>query len=96
MLGYRGLSPQQKSVTYEINADHIVTRDATGATIVIPWSIVRRVVEKRSAFAIDLTPRGARWLPKRAFTAESIASLRECFRQTLGSSAVRLRETETG
>jgi hypothetical protein len=96
MLGHRGLSAQQRSVTYEINADDIVTRDATGAAIVIPWSIVRRVVEGRSGFAIHLTPRGARWLPKRAFTAGSIALLRERFRQTLASSAVRLRETETG
>src|SRR5271163_3732405 len=80
MLGHRGLSAQQRSVTYEINADHIVTRDATGAAVVIPWSIVRKVVEGQSGFAIHLTPRGARWLPKRAFTAESIASLRARFR----------------
>jgi hypothetical protein len=84
MLAHRGLSAQQKRVTYEINADHILTRDATGAAIVIPWSVVRRAVEGRSGFAIHLSPRGVRWLPKRAFTAESIASLRERFRQMLG------------
>ena len=83
MLAHRGLSAQQKRVTYEINADHILTRDATGAAIVIPWSIMRRVVEGRSGLAIHLSPRGVRWLPKRAFTAESIAALRERIRQIL-------------
>jgi hypothetical protein len=95
ILGHRGLSAQQKRVTYEINADHVLTRDATGTAIVIPWSIMRRVAEGRSSFAIQLAPRGVRWLPKRAFTADSIASLRKRFRQMLGSPAVRLREIET-
>ena len=88
MLGHRGLSARQKRVTYEINSDHVLTQDATGTAIVIPWSIIRRVVEGRSGFAIHVTPRGARWLLKRAFTAESIASLRERFRQMPGNPAV--------
>jgi hypothetical protein len=95
VLGHRGLSAQQKRVSYEINADHVLTRDATGTAIVIPWSIMRGVVEGRSGFAIHLAPRGVRWLPKRAFAVDSIASLRRRFRQMLGSPAVRLREIET-
>jgi hypothetical protein len=95
VLGHRGLSASQKRVTYEINADHVLTRDATGAAIVVPWSIVRGVVEGRSGFAIHLTPRGTRWLPKRAFTADSIASLRERFSTITPRSWRSAAEIET-
>ena len=83
-------SAEQKNVTYEINSEHVLIRDATGAVAVIPWSIVRRVEESRYGFAVAAKPYGLRWLPKRAFAAESVASLRRLFRQKLGDKDVRL------
>jgi len=83
----------RKRVTYEINADHILTRDATGAAIVIPWSIMRRVVEGRSGLAIHLSPRGVRWLPKRPSRQSRLRHCASAFDKY--STAVRLGETET-
>jgi len=49
-------------VTYEIGFDQITVRDATGAAVIFPWKIVRRVRESRSGFAINLMPAGTRWI----------------------------------
>jgi hypothetical protein len=76
-LSFRRLSKEQRLVAYEINADQITTRDATGAAIIVPWRIVRRVVERRSGFAINVMPTGTRWIPKRAFAADQIPLFHE-------------------
>ena len=76
-LSFRRLGKEQKLVTYEIGSDQITVRDATGAAVIFPWKIVRRVRESRSGFAINLMPAGTRWIPKRAFAADAIPSLHE-------------------
>jgi hypothetical protein len=82
-LSFRRLSSEQRLVTYEINADQITTRDATGAAIIIPWRVVRRVAERRSGFAINVMPTGTRWIPKRAFAANQIPLFHELIERKL-------------
>jgi hypothetical protein len=76
-LSFRRLGKEQKLVSYEISSDQITVRDATGAAVILPWKIVRRVRESRSGFAINLMPAGTRWIPKRAIAADAIRSLHE-------------------
>ena len=76
-LSFRRLGKAQKLVSYEIGSDQITVRDATGAAVILPWKIVRRVLESRSGFAIRVMPVGTRWIPKRAFAADAIPSLHE-------------------
>jgi hypothetical protein len=90
VFSHSRFSAAQKHVSYEINSEHVLMRDATGSTSIIPWSIVRRVEESRYGFVVAVRPRGSRWVPKRAFTAASIASLRRLFRQKLGDKSVHL------
>ena len=72
---FRRLSIEQRLVSYEISRDQITIRDATGTANILPWKIVRRVVESRSGFALKLVPAGTRWIPKRAFAAEAMPHL---------------------
>jgi hypothetical protein len=76
-LSFRRLGKAQKLVSYEIGSDQITVRDATGAAVILPWKIVRRVLESRSGFAIRVMPVGTRWIPKRAFAVDAIPSLHE-------------------
>ncbi|MGH6816164.1 MAG: hypothetical protein ACREC6_10700 [Hyphomicrobiaceae bacterium] len=84
---HRRLSHEQKQIAYEIDAQNIITRDRTGAAITFPWSIVRRMDERGSGFAIALRPAGTRWLAKRAFTADALAALRSLAKEKLGDAA---------
>jgi hypothetical protein len=77
VLSFRRLGKEQRLVSYEISSDQITVRDATGAAVIFPWKIVRRVRESRSGFAINLMPTGTRWIPKRAFAADAVRSLHE-------------------
>lgn len=71
------LSKEQRLITYEINRNQITTKDATGATLILPWTMVNCVIERRSGFAVRLKPRGVRWIPKKAFAAETLPHLRQ-------------------
>jgi|NGEPerStandDraft_6_1074524.scaffolds.fasta_scaffold217529_1 hypothetical protein len=77
VLSFRRLGKEQRLVRYEIGSDQITVRDATGAAVIFPWKIVRRVLESRSGFAIRVMPAGTRWIPKRAFAADAIPCLHE-------------------
>ncbi len=77
VLSFRRLGKEQRLVSYEISSDQITVRDATGAAVIFPWKIVRRVRESRPGFAIMVMPTGTRWIPKRAFAADAIRSLHE-------------------
>jgi YcxB-like protein len=77
VLSFRRLSKDQRLMSYDIDADRIAIRDATGTAVIVPWKVVRRVVESRSGFAVRLMPTGTRWLPKRAFAADAIPRFRK-------------------
>jgi hypothetical protein len=86
---FRRLSKEQRLVSYEIGPDQLTIRDATGSAVILPWKVVRRVVESRSGFAIRLMPAGTRWIPKRAFTAEAIPFLHELIESKMGEAHAR-------
>jgi hypothetical protein len=90
LLSHSRLAEAQKQITLTIDDDAVVIRDGLGAAVNIPWSMVKRCVETRGAFAIVLRPAGHRWLPKRAFTAEALGELKSLLHQKLGDAA-RLR-----
>ena len=86
-LGFRRLITEQRTVTYEIGADRLVTRDATGAELAVPWMVIRRCRETRRGFAFKLKPAGLRWFPKRAFSPGAILALRVLVKSKLGEAA---------
>jgi hypothetical protein len=81
------LSEDQKRLTFEIDSETIVVRNATGAASIIPWSVIRRFSESSAGFAIQLRPAGVCWLPKRSFNTDAIESLRRLARERLGGAA---------
>jgi hypothetical protein len=86
-VAYRRLSNEQKRISYEINSERILVRDGTGALLSSPWSVVRRMTETKSGFSLVMRPAGARWLCKRAFTADAIEALRKLAGTKLGRNA---------
>lgn len=84
-FSYWRLSREQKQVRYRVTTEHIEISDATGAIVAIPWKIIKRCVETRSALLYRLRPAGMRWLPKRAFA--DVEGLRGLTAQCLGSKA---------
>jgi hypothetical protein len=89
--GHRRLSPAQKQLTYEISSEQIQVRDATGSALMFPWDVVRAITETSSGFSLAMKPAGTRWLPRRAFSTEAIASLRGFAKTNLGRNA-RLKD----
>ena len=89
LLLYR-LTPAQRQVRYEIDAASLVTRDATGAAIALPWEQVLGARETGSGFVIKVRPAGSRWFSKRALSADAVVALRALLRDKLRNAA-RLR-----
>ena len=84
---YRRLSEAQKQLSYAIDAQQIVVRDAAGTMVTVQWSLARRAIETRHGFLVALEPFGGRWLPKRAFAPDAVAALRALIGQKLGPAA---------
>jgi hypothetical protein len=85
IFGYWRLSRAQKQIRYRVNVERIEISDGTGAAVAIPWTVIKRCVETRSALLFRLRPSGLRWLPKRAFA--DVNGLRGLAAQCLGSKA---------
>lgn len=81
------LSAEQRDVTYEFNGEGHVVRDRTGASIVMPWSVMRRGWETAKGFYLRLKPRGVRYVPVRAFAPADLPALRALLREKLGDAA---------
>jgi YcxB-like protein len=80
IFSYRRLGEEQKRVSYLIDSEEIRMQDDSGATITIPWRLAKRCIEMKAGFSIAMRPGGARWLPKRAFTPDSVKVLRDLIR----------------
>lgn len=87
LLGHWRLSEAQKRISYEVDRENIVLRDAEGTSVVVPWTLARRAIETKSGFMVRLRPTGGRWLPKRAFSPEAVADLRRLIKDKLGPAA---------
>jgi len=85
-VGVRRMSPQQRDVTYELDGERVVLRDAAGNSVSSPWTEVRTCRERPAGFVLAIGP-GARWLPKRAFAPEVLPALRALIRERLGPRA---------
>lgn len=85
VFSYWRLSREQKQVRYRVSTAQIEISDGTGASVAIPWTVIKRCVETRSALLFRLRPSGLRWLPKRAFV--NVEGLRGLTAQCLGSKA---------
>jgi hypothetical protein len=81
------LSDSQKDLTYTVDAENIAIRDATGAVVIAPWSVVRSCIESNSGLAFYVLPSGVRWLAKRAFTTDDVGGLRSLIKCKLGEAA---------
>jgi hypothetical protein len=68
---------QRRSVEYEVDESKIVTRDALGAELSLPWSNIRKAVFTKRLLLLQLQPRGWRFLMLRAFKPSDLASLRQ-------------------
>jgi hypothetical protein len=90
-FSYWRLSGEQKQVRYRVTAQQIEISDGTGAAVAIPWTVIKRCIETRSALLFRLRPSGLRWLPKRAFA--DVTGVRGLAAQCLGSKA-KLRRNE--
>jgi hypothetical protein len=87
LLGHWRLGDAQKELTYTVDAENIATRDATGAVISVPWSLVRSCIESKTGFAFSVRPAAARWLVKRAFKTDDVGALRNLIKSKLGGAA---------
>jgi hypothetical protein len=74
-VGHKRLKPGQKRIEYLIDSERIVIRDETDTAFVTPWSTVTAVEEHASGLVLKQR-NGGRWLVKRAFTPEALATLK--------------------
>lgn len=86
VFGVWRLSPQQKDVTYLIDGERIVLRDAAGNEMSSPWVQVKSLQESKSGFVLRIGQAG-RWLTKRAFAADALVAFRVLAREKLGDKA---------
>jgi len=86
------LGDEHKQLSYLVDSERVVTRDATGASTSLPWSEVRRCIEKEWGFLLVMRPGGRRWLLKRAFKPQDLDTLRRLIKTKLGEAA-RLQES---
>ena len=84
-------SPEQKQVSYEIDSQKIISRDAAGTELSVPWSSVRWCRENKLGFTFSVRPMGMIWLPKQAFTTNAVQSLRTLAMDNLGNKAKLLQ-----
>jgi hypothetical protein len=74
-----------------VDADRIEKRSGTGFAFSVPWRDVRWCRENDLGFTLGLNPQGVMYLPRRAFAASAVPSIRRLLRNKLGKAA-KLRE----
>jgi hypothetical protein len=82
LLGIDGLNltllgKQRRVIEYEADDTKIVTRDALGAELSLPWSNIRNAVFKNRLLMLQIKPRGWRFVMLRAFKAAEVVALHE-------------------
>lgn len=80
------ISLQQKQVDYEIDHERILVRDASGTTIIRPWTQVIVCQEHKTGFTLRIRPLGSHWLVKHAFSPTELQALRALINSILGNS----------
>jgi hypothetical protein len=59
-----------KTVSYSVDAEGVTSSDAAGASLSIPWSMVKQSRRTRSYVLMTMKAGGLRFLPFRAFSAD--------------------------
>jgi len=82
LLGIDGLNltllgKQRRVIEYEADDTKIVTHDALGAELSLPWSNIRNAVFKNRLLMLQIKPRGWRFVMLRAFKAAEVVALHE-------------------
>lgn len=67
---FRRLPAASRMVTYQADAEALTTRDAAGAELKVPWTMVREVRTAGHLLILKLKTRAWRYLPLRAFAAD--------------------------
>ena len=86
VFGVWRLSPQQKDLTYLIDGERVLLRDAAGNEMSSPWSQIKSLRETKSGFVLKIGP-GARWLARRAFAPDALAAFRRLAHDKLADKA---------
>jgi hypothetical protein len=84
---HRYTSREQRDVAYEFNDSSLTVRDAAGASVSCPWSIVRNARETARAIRLEIRPMASRYIPKRAFAPADIVAVRVLLKEKLGKAA---------
>ena len=66
---------ENRKVSYEANQDALITRDAAGAELKLPWTMVRTLRPGKHLLILKLGMRAWRYVPWRAFAPEDRARL---------------------
>lgn len=78
-----------RQLRYEIDAEGIVTRDAAGTELKVPWTMVQQTRTTRHLLLLKLNTRAWRYLPWRAFAPEDRDRLLALASQSVAAGAVR-------
>jgi hypothetical protein len=71
-----------RQLTYHVDHLALKTSDASGAELTLPWSLVRQTLVTKQLLLMQLTSRGWRFVPLRAFTADDQQRLIDIARQS--------------
>jgi hypothetical protein len=78
-----------------VDRDKIERRDGAAFADVVGWGAVSWCRESDLGFTVGLRPIGVIWLPRKAFSASAIRSLRRLISEKLGRAA-QLRDDQDG
>jgi hypothetical protein len=82
-LSFRRTPVANRQLTYRVDHLALKTSDASGAELTMPWSLVRQTLVTKQLLLMQLTTRGWRFVPLRAFTADDQQRLIEIAGQSV-------------
>jgi hypothetical protein len=71
------LGEQRRCLQLEVDQARILTKDAMGTQLEVPWQSVHQTLLTGRLLLLQMKPRGWRWIPLRAFTPSDLARMRE-------------------
>lgn len=69
-LSFRRTPMANRQLTYHVDHLALKTSDASGAELTLPWSLIRQTLVTKQLLLMQLTTRGWRFVPLRAFTTD--------------------------
>jgi hypothetical protein len=81
-LSFRRTPLANRQLTYHVDHLALKTSDASGAELTLPWSLIRQTLVTKQLLLLQMTNRGWRFVPLRAFTTDDQQRLIEIARQS--------------